>query len=47
MLREGSVFQIGPPEQVITAATIETVYDCPVVVDTNPVTGGPRVNLAG
>lgn len=47
MLREGSIFQIGPPEQVITAAVIETVYDCPVVVDTNPVTGGPRVNLAG
>ena len=46
MLKQGSVFEIGDPDHVITADNIEAVYECPVVVDKNPVTGRPRVNLA-
>jgi iron complex transport system ATP-binding protein len=45
MLRNGSVYEMGEPEEVITAANIEAVYDCPVLVDKNPATGRPRVSL--
>jgi iron complex transport system ATP-binding protein len=43
MLRNGSIYEMGEPEEVITAANIEAVYDCPVLVDKNPATGRPRV----
>jgi iron complex transport system ATP-binding protein len=45
MLRHGSIFETGEPDEVITAANIEAVYDCPVLVDKNPATGRPRVSL--
>lgn len=45
MLKGGAVFASGVPDQVITAANIEAVYGCPVVVDKNPATGSPRVNV--
>ena len=45
ILRNGHLFKVGTPEEVITTSTIETVYDCPVLVDRNPATGSPRVNL--
>jgi iron complex transport system ATP-binding protein len=45
MLRNGSIYEMGEPEEVITAANIEAVYDCPVLVDKNPATGRPRVSL--
>jgi len=45
MLKEGSVYSTGIPGQVITAPSIEAVYECPVVVDINPVTESPRVSL--
>jgi len=47
MLKKGSIFEIGEPDRVITTANIEAVYDCPVLVDKNPATGRPRVNLLG
>lgn len=47
MLKGGSVQVAGEPEEVITASNIEAVYDCPVLVDKNPVTGKPRVSLKG
>jgi iron complex transport system ATP-binding protein len=47
ILRNGHLFKVGTPEEVITTSTIETVYDCPVLVDRNPATGSPRVNLVG
>jgi iron complex transport system ATP-binding protein len=47
MLKNGSVYDIGEPERVVTAENIEAVYDCPVLVDNNPVTGKPRVSLIG
>jgi iron complex transport system ATP-binding protein len=43
MLRDGSIYEMGDPDEVITAANIEAVYDCPVLVDKNPATGRPRV----
>jgi iron complex transport system ATP-binding protein len=45
MLKEGSVYATGVPESVITEGNIESVYDCPVLVDKNPATGKPRVSL--
>lgn len=43
MLKNGSIYKMGEPSEVITAANVEAVYDCPVLVETNPVTGRPRV----
>ena len=45
MLKNGSIHVIGKPGDVITAANIEEVYGCPVLVDVNPVSGSPRVSL--
>jgi iron complex transport system ATP-binding protein len=45
MLSNGSIHEMGEPDQVITSANIESVYDCPVLVDKNPATGKPRVSL--
>ncbi len=45
MLKNGSVHLTGTPDQVIDAASIETVYECAVFVDKNPLTGKPRVSL--
>jgi len=45
MLKNGSVHLAGTPDEVLDAASIETVYDCAVFVDKNPLTGKPRVNL--
>lgn len=45
MLRNGSIHKIGKPDDVVTAANIEAVYDCPVLIDKNPATGRPRVTM--
>ena len=45
LLRQGKIFKIGTPEEVITRENIETVYGCPVWVDKNPVSGMPRISL--
>ena len=45
MLKEGSIFERGEPEKVITASNIEEVYECPVIVDKNPSSGRPRVSM--
>jgi iron complex transport system ATP-binding protein len=45
MLRNGMIYQTGEPEKVITSSNIEAVYDCPVLVDTNPSSGRPRVSV--
>ena len=47
MLKEGAPYRVGTPEEVITEANVEAVYDCPVLVDRNPATGRPRVSLKG
>jgi iron complex transport system ATP-binding protein len=45
ILKNGRVFAAGEPSQVITSQNIEAVYKCPVIVDSHPVTGRPRVSL--
>lgn len=45
LLHKGMVFALGKPEEVITKANIEAIYEIPVLVDKNPVTGAPRVTL--
>jgi iron complex transport system ATP-binding protein len=45
MLKHGAVHMTGTPDQVVDAASIETVYGCAVLVDRNPITGKPRVSL--
>ena len=47
ILKDGHLFSIGTPEEVITMSNIEAVYDCPVLADKNRATGSPRVNLVG
>ena len=47
MLKDGKVYDMGEPDKIITEANIKAVYDCPVLVDKNPVTGRPRVSLVG
>ena len=45
MLKQGAVYETGEPEQVLTTSNVETVYECPVLIDRNPATGKPRVSL--
>jgi len=45
MLKDGEMVFIGDPKEVITSEGVEYVYECPVVVDENPVTGAPRVSV--
>ena len=45
LLNKGTVFKIGEPAEVITADNISTVYQCPVLVDENPVSKTPRVTI--
>jgi len=45
LLKNGVVYRSGDPDSVITAENIEDVYDCPVLVDQNPLSGRPRVSV--
>jgi iron complex transport system ATP-binding protein len=45
MLKNGNIYGAGEPGKVITASNIENVYECPVLVDSHPLSGRPRVNL--
>ena len=36
LLRRGRVFAAGPPAEVLTAATVEAVFGCPVEIVSNP-----------
>lgn len=45
LLKDGVVYKAGDPDTVITAKNIEDVYDCPVLVDQNPLSGRPRVSV--
>jgi len=45
MLKHGTIFAEGDPEEVITTSNIETVYECLVMVDQNPMSGKPRINV--
>jgi iron complex transport system ATP-binding protein len=45
LLKNGTVYRTGDPDSVITAENIEDVYECPVLVDQNPLSGKPRVSV--
>jgi iron complex transport system ATP-binding protein len=45
LLKNGSVYRTGDPDTVITSENIEDVYECPVLVDQNPLSGRPRVSV--
>lgn len=45
MLKHGNIYAEGVPGKVITSPNIEDVYECPVLVDSHPLSGRPRVNL--
>jgi len=45
LLKEGRIHKIGPPREVITRENIENVYGCKVWVDSNPLSGMPRITL--
>jgi iron complex transport system ATP-binding protein len=45
LLREGRIFKIGIPEEVISRETIQAVYGCDVWVDRHPASGMPHVSL--
>jgi iron complex transport system ATP-binding protein len=43
MLKDGRVFAIGPPQEVLTVENIASVYGVKVLLDENPVTRNVRV----
>jgi len=45
LLRQGRIVAEGPPEEVITEATVQQVYDTPVQVAPHPISGRPQVTL--
>ncbi len=45
MIKDGNVYSVGTPVEVLTDKAVEYVYGCPVIVDRNPATMSPRVNL--
>jgi iron complex transport system ATP-binding protein len=47
MLRRGRLLAQGPPREVITKENLRAVFDCQFQVDANPLSGAPRISLAG
>ncbi len=45
LLDKGKIYKIGAPSEVITAENISTVYQCPVLVDKNPISNTPRITI--
>ena len=45
LMAGGSPVRVGPPEQVLDEATLEAVYGCRVVVDKQPGSGRPSVQV--
>lgn len=45
MLKNGRIFAMGKPDEVVTTQAVEDVYECPVLVDKHPLSGKPRVNI--
>ena len=46
LLASGRVARLGPPAEVLRRETLEDVFGCAVVVDFNPATGRPLVQVA-
>jgi iron complex transport system ATP-binding protein len=47
MMVGGTLAALGTPAEVLTDARIHDVFRTPVIVDTHPVHGTPRVSLLG
>ena len=47
MMVGGRLAALGPPAEVLTGDLIREVFRTPVIVDTHPVHGAPRVSLLG
>ncbi len=45
LLQGGRIYKMGTPEEVITKENIESVYGCEVWIDSNPMSGMPRISL--
>lgn len=45
LLKDGEIFKIGHPQEVINKESLEPVYGCQVLVDAHPQSGMPRVTL--
>jgi iron complex transport system ATP-binding protein len=43
LLKGGRALASGPPQQVLTPATLRELFDIEVLVDAHPVTGAPRI----
>ncbi len=43
LLHDGAVVARGPPDEVLTSATLETAFDARAAVTENPLTGSPAV----
>lgn len=43
LLKDGKIFKVGKPEEVLTARNIKEVYHIEVVVKNNPLTGRPFI----
>jgi len=45
LLNDGKIFKVGPPEEVLSYEVIEEVYQTPVIVEKNPLSGKPYALL--
>jgi len=45
LLNKGKIYKTGTPSEVVTAENIGEVYQCPVLVDENPVSNTPRITI--
>ena len=45
MLKEGSVYSMGTPSEVLSVEALRAVYGCEVLIDPHPESGLPRVTL--
>ena len=45
MLKDGGMFAMGRPSEVIRPDVLEAVYGCAVLVDAHPESGLPRITL--
>jgi iron complex transport system ATP-binding protein len=47
MLRSGEVLAFGSPRDVMNETNLRNLFDANLIVDTSPVSGAPRVTIAG
>jgi iron complex transport system ATP-binding protein len=45
MLKAGTLFRLGTPQEVIRVDVLRAVYGCDVLVDRHPESGVPRVTM--